>query len=56
MAKDVLITPASSLVEFQDTSVTVASIYESNTDLHITANGAIVIGDGSPSNIELGVS
>ncbi len=56
MAKDVLITPASSLVEFQDTGVTVASIYESNTDLHITANGVIVIGDGSPSNIELGDS
>lgn len=57
MAKDVLITPANGIVEFSNNSVNQASIYELNGDLYITSNsGAVVFGDGTPSNVVLGNS
>jgi len=54
MAKDILITPGSGDITFSDTSVQTARIYESNTDLYLTATGNIVFGDGIPGNVELG--
>ena len=55
MAKDVLITPASGNIVFNDTAVEKASIFESDGDLVITSNnGTVIIGDGTASNIEFG--
>lgn len=55
MAKDVLITPASGIVEWKDTGNLQASIYEVNGDLYLDVeSGTLVLGNGTPTNIEVG--
>ena len=57
MAKDVLITPASAEIKWSDTGTTKATITEVNGDIVIDpVSGNLVIGDGSPANIEVGNS
>jgi hypothetical protein len=55
MTKDVLITPSGGIIEFKDTAIQKASIYELNGDLHLDANGGdVVLGDGTPANVIIG--
>ena len=55
MAKDVIITPASGIIEFDDTSVLKASIYESAGDIYINpVSGNVILGDGTPADIQIG--
>ena len=55
MANDVIITPATGLVEFKDNTVLKGSIYESAGDIVINpVTGSVVLGDGTPANILAG--
>jgi len=55
MANDVIITPATGLVEFKDNNVLKGSIYESAGDIVINpVTGSVVLGDGTPANIIVG--
>jgi hypothetical protein len=54
MPKDVIITPASGLVEFKDTTLK-GSIYESSGDLYVNSvSGTVVLGDGTPADVQIG--
>lgn len=55
MAKDVLITPASGLVEFKDTAVLKGSVYESSGDIYVNSiSGTVVLGSGTPADVQVG--
>jgi hypothetical protein len=55
MPKDVIITPASGLVEFKDETVLKGSVYESSGDIYVNSvSGTIVLGDGTPADVQVG--
>lgn len=56
MAKDVRITPADGKIEFKDTNVLKGTIYESGGNVHINPVGTVVLGDGTPANIQVGAA
>lgn len=57
MAKDVVIVPANGSVSFSNNGTLEAIVYNNNGDLHLSPTaGNVVIGDGTPSNIEVGNS
>lgn len=57
MAQDVLITPASGKIEFDNSAGALSvTIQENSGDLSILPTGDLIIGDGTPGNIEFGGS
>ena len=51
MAKDVFIIPKSGSIDFKDSSVIQANIYESNGDLYVDSiSGSVIIGNGTSSD------
>ena len=57
MAQDVIITPASGKIEFNNSAGSLSvTIQESSGDLSILPTGDLIIGDGTPGNVEFGGS
>ena len=54
MAKDIIITPASGTIEFKDGATRLGRIYESNGNVFFETTNDLVIGDGSPADVEFG--
>lgn len=54
MAKDIIITPASGEITFLENGVQVGRFHQSGSDIYLSTTGSLYMGDGSPSNLQLG--
>ena len=54
MAKDVRIIPASGEITFSEGGVQKGRMYQLGNDIYMSTAGSVYMGDGTPSNLELG--